>query len=173
MLVRLLLLTLAGVFAGSLLGDLIAEPLAPTRGSDNASYAQHSANPDALVAQGETAPPCVACPDSYGVAARLRAERAPRMADAFRELGAVDTDAPLSAEPLPEPPDDGYRYGGRFPDPPETITPSDGMNSPAMYGDAPPAKRRTESGSSPTGEGLGRDVESLRKADGSHPRPLP
>lgn len=122
MLVRLLLLALAGTVAGVLLGEETAEPLAATRGSgDPASYARYSANPDARAPQGETAPPCTACPDSYGVAARLHAERAPRMADAFHELDAVDTDAPLPAEPL----DDGYQYGGRFPDAapqPETAT---------------------------------------------------
>src|SRR3546814_11865925 len=50
--------------------------------------------------------------DLYGVAARLRAEREPRI-DAFRELGAVEIDAPLP----PEPADNTYQYGGRFPDP--------------------------------------------------------
>src|SRR3546814_1664328 len=50
--------------------------------------------------------------DLYGVAARLRAEREPRI-DASRELGAVEIDAPLP----PEPADNTYQYGGRFPDP--------------------------------------------------------
>src|SRR3546814_12147426 len=43
----------------------------------------------------------------------LRAEREPRMDGAFRELGAVEIDAPLP----PEPADNTYQYGGRFPDP--------------------------------------------------------
>ena len=140
LLVRLLLFALAGALAGVLLGEESAEPLAVARVGDNpASYAQYSANPDARVPQGETAAPCFACPDSYGVAARLRAERESRMADAFRELGAVDFDAPLPGEPAPEPNDDGYQYGGRFPDPaPEIETPN----------------VETESSPSPSGEGL-------------------
>ncbi len=138
LLVRLLLFALAGALAGVLLGEESAEPLAAARVGDNpASYAQYSANPDARVPQGETAAPCFACPDSYGVAARLRAERESRMADAFREL--VDFDAPLPGEPAPEPNDDGYQYGGRFPDPaPEIETPN----------------VETESSPSPSGEGL-------------------
>ncbi len=133
LLLRLLLLALAGALAGVLLGDKSAEPLAAARiGDDPASYAQYSANPDARVPQGETAAPCFACPDSYGVAARLRVERESRMENAFRELGAVDLDAPLPdervPEPAPEPADDGYQYGGRFPDPGprlETLAPED------------------------------------------------
>ncbi|QCB55215.1 hypothetical protein E5675_12740 [Sphingopyxis sp. PAMC25046] len=134
------LLALAGTLAGLLLGEMIAEPLAATRGGDDpASYAQYSANPDARLPQGETAAPCFACPDSYGVAARLRAEREPRMESAFRELGAIDLDAPLPDEPVPESSDDGYQYGGRFPDPaPEIETPN----------------VETESNPSPSGEGL-------------------
>lgn len=131
LLIRVLLLTLAGMLAGMLLGEESAEPLATARGGDDpSSYAQYSANPDARVPQGATAAPCFDCPDSYGVAARLRAEREARMAGAFRELGAVDLDAPLpgepALEPAPEPADDGYRYGGRFPDPQlETFAPED------------------------------------------------
>ncbi|MNW19041.1 hypothetical protein D3C71_2188540 [compost metagenome] len=41
----------------------------------------------------------------------MRTERAERMGDAFRELGAVDEGAP----PVDARADD-YRYGGRFPD---------------------------------------------------------
>ena len=122
LLVRFLLLALAGALAGVLLGEESAEPLAAARiGDYPGSYAEYSANPEARVAQGETAAPCFACPDSYGVAARLRAERESRMASAFRELGAVDLDAPLPDEPARKPADDGYRYGGRFPDPASRI----------------------------------------------------
>ena len=122
LLIRVLLLTLAGMLAGMLLGEESAEPLATARGGDDpSSYAQYSANPDARVPQGATAAPCFDCPDSYGVAARLRAEREARMAGAFRELGAVDLDAPLPDEPARKPADDGYRYGGRFPDPASRI----------------------------------------------------
>ncbi|HET6525759.1 hypothetical protein [Sphingopyxis sp.] len=148
LLVRFLLLALAGTLAGVLLGEESAEPLVAARargGDDPASYAQYSANPDARVPQGETAAPCFACPDSYGVAARLRAKREARMADAFRDLGAVDMDAPLPDEPAPEPLDDGYQYGGRFPDPGprfETLAPEGGdMIGPAIAADAPPIER--------------------------------
>ena len=83
---------------------------------DSASYSRLSANPDALVPGGDApSPACPGCADSYGVAARLRAERDDRMSDEFRALGAVDAEHMLA----PEPTDDGYRYGGRFPDPPD------------------------------------------------------
>ena len=138
-LVRVLLLALAGALAGLLLGEMIAEPLAAPRALLTTSYSRHSANPEARVPQGETAAACISCPDSYGVAARLRAERAGRMMDgAFRELGAVDIDAPLPAEPA----DDSYRYGGRFPDPSPkvgTVPAEDAkMIPPAVDGDVPP-----------------------------------
>jgi len=143
MLVRLPLLALAGTLAGLLLGETIAKPLAAVRGGAGpASYAQYSANPDARVPEGATAAPCLGCPDSYGVAARLRAEREPRI-DAFRELGAVEIDAPLP----PEPADNTYQYGGRFPDPALPIeTPIiEGSNPPAIEDEAqptePPARR--------------------------------
>ncbi|MBK6414665.1 hypothetical protein [Sphingopyxis sp.] len=78
-----------------------------------ATFSHLSANPDAAVGPAVIAAPCLDCRDSYGVAARLRADRENRMSDEFRELGAVDLDPPAPSEP-----DDGYRYGGRFPDPP-------------------------------------------------------
>src|SRR3546814_16211556 len=91
------------------------------------------------VPQGAPAAPCFVFPDSYGVAARLRAERESRMASAFRDLGAIEIDAPLPDEPAPEPADDGYRYGGRFSDPaPSNETPNG----------------ETESRPSPSGAGL-------------------
>ncbi|MFC3786283.1 hypothetical protein GGR90_001549 [Sphingopyxis italica] len=155
-LVRLLLLALAGTLIGLLLGETVAKPLAAVRGgADSASFTQYSANPDARVRQGATAAPCIGCPDSYGVAARLRAEREPRMDGAFRELGAVEIDAPPPAELAPEPAHDGYRYGGRFPDPLETVTPeSNGMNPPTMHSADPPIQPAIKSGSSPSGESL-------------------
>lgn len=114
----MLLLALAGTLIGLLLGEMIAKPLAAVRGApDPASYAQYSANPDARLPQGATAAPCYGCPDSYGVAARLRAQRESRMDGAFRELGAVDLEAPLPVEPA----DEDYQYGGRFPDPAPSI----------------------------------------------------
>src|SRR3546814_19337067 len=111
MLVRLPLLALAGTLAGLLLGETIAKPLAAVRGGAGpASYAQYSANPDARVPEGATAAPCIGCPDSYGVAARLRADREPGLDGAFRELGAVAV-----AEPLPRhPADTNYQNRGRL-----------------------------------------------------------
>lgn len=114
--VRWIGFVLAGVIGGTLLGEMAVGTRLGGGGDASASYSQFSANPDALAPPGEGAVPvsCPGCVDSYGVAARLRADREDRMDDAFRDLGAVDIDAPLPAEPA----DDGYRYGGRFPDPP-------------------------------------------------------
>src|SRR3546814_17376387 len=114
MLVRLPLLALAGTLAGLLLGETIAKPLAAVRGGAGpSSYAQYSATPDARVPEGATAAPCLGCPDSYGVAARLRAEREPRIA-AFRQRDAVALDAPLHTDPADPP----YPTHGRLPAPP-------------------------------------------------------
>ena len=107
------LFALAGVTAGALLGETVVGTKWGGRGDEPASYSHLSANPDAAVPPPGGAAPCLDCRDSYGVAARLRAYREGRMSDEFRELGAVDVDAPTASEP-----DDGYRYGGRFPDPP-------------------------------------------------------
>lgn len=119
---------LIGVIGGAVLGEMaVGKRLG--RGSDApASYSHLSANPGALVAPDEgAAAPCPGCADSYGVAARLRADRENRMDDAFRDLGAVDIDMPP-----PEPADDGYRYGGRFPD-----QPSPGESPAAAVTEAP------------------------------------
>lgn len=107
------MVALAGTVAGGALGEMVTGPIAQHRAAASASFSHLSANPDALNAQGEGAAPCLDCPDSYGVAARLRADRDQRMSDEFRELGAVDVDPP----PWSSPDDDAYRYGGRFPDP--------------------------------------------------------
>ncbi len=117
-LLRWPVLALVGIFGGMLLGDMTAS----TRlggGAEPQSYSRLSANPDALVPQGAIAPDCRDCADSYGAAMRLRARHDNRMSDEFRELGAVDMDVD---PPTPVEPDDGYRYGGRFPDP-EPIAP--------------------------------------------------
>jgi hypothetical protein len=110
-LVRVLILALIGAAAGIMLGELVVGTR--TRGLADAapSFSSLSANPDAAVPQGEGAPACTDCIDSYGVAARLRARR-DGQDDAFRELGAVDVDRPSPVQTA----DDDYRYGGRFPD---------------------------------------------------------
>lgn len=106
-------LALAGVASGAMLGEMAAGTRLGGGGTDEpASYSHLSANPDALVAQGDGGIlPCPGCADSYGVALRLRADD-DRMSNEFRELGAVDIDPPILADA-----GDDYRYGGRFPDP--------------------------------------------------------
>lgn len=112
-------LALAGVVGGMMLGDMAASTRLGGGGGEPANYSRLSANPDALVPQGDIAPACIGCADSYGAAMRLRAHQDRRtynrMGDEFRELGVVDVDPPTPAE-YAEPADD-YRYGGRFPDP--------------------------------------------------------
>ena len=106
-------LALVGVTGGMLLGEMAVGTRSGSRMGEPATYSHLSANPDAAAPPVGGAAPCLDCRDSYGVAARLRDDRESRMSDEFRELGAVDLDPPASGEP-----DDGYRYGGRFPDPP-------------------------------------------------------
>jgi len=101
------MLALAGVGGGMMLGEMVAGTRLGAGVDEPASYSHLSANPDALVPQGEGAAPCPDCADSYGVAMRLRAHRDDRMSDEFRELGAVDLDPPLPADA-----GDDYRYGG-------------------------------------------------------------
>ncbi len=107
-------LTLAGVVGGVLLGEMAAGERLGSSAAEGTSYSHLSANPDAGAPVISGAAPCLVCPDSYGVAARLRAERENRMSNEFRDLGAVDLDPRL----LGDSDDDGYRYGGRFPNPP-------------------------------------------------------
>ncbi|WP_422061366.1 hypothetical protein [Sphingopyxis sp.] len=112
-LVFALALAMAGLAAGGALGMLTVGGGLSGGLADDPSFAQLSANPDALVADGGvSAAPCLDCADSYGVGGRLRAEHDKRMSEPFRELGAVDMDMPTERA------DDDYRYGGRFPDPP-------------------------------------------------------
>lgn len=107
------MLTLIGVGGGFALGEMAAGTRLRAGVDGPASYSRLSANPDAMVQAADVALiPCPGCADSYGVAARLRAERDHRMSDEFRELGVVDVDSAL-----PDDPADDYRYGGRFPDP--------------------------------------------------------
>ena len=107
------MLILIGVGGGFALGEMAAGTRLRAGVDDPPSYSRLSANPDSMVQATDPAlVPCPGCADSYGVAARLRAEHDHRMSDEFRELGAVDVDS--------SPPDDlsdDYRYGGRFPDP--------------------------------------------------------
>ena len=120
-LLRWSLLALAGAAGGIALGDMAAGSRLGRGPGEPASYSRLSANPGALTAQGEGAVPCPDCADSYGVAMRLRAHRDSRMSDEFRELGAVEPDAPPSYDLR-----DDYRYGGRFPDPEPVAAASDG-----------------------------------------------
>lgn len=107
---RWLLLALAGIILGLALGSLATGGLRPDRLTEPVPFSTLSANPDAAVPPTSRAEPCRGCPDSYGVAARMRASRERRMTQEFRELGYVEVDAGPAAE------SDGYRYGGRFPD---------------------------------------------------------
>lgn len=106
-------LALVGVTGGMLLGEMAVGSRLSSEMGEPATYSHLSANPDAAAPPAGGAAPCLDCRDSYGVAALLRADRDSRMSEEFRELGAVDIDSPASGEH-----DDGYRYGGRFPDPP-------------------------------------------------------
>ncbi|MBB6424832.1 hypothetical protein [Sphingopyxis sp. JAI128] len=110
--IRWPLLLLAGIGAGLLLGEFSAGQRTVTHSDGIASFSRLSANPDAMVAQGEGAPSCLDCPDSHRAGLRVRGSRDDRMSSEFRELGAVELDPPAPADT-----DDGYRYGGRFPDP--------------------------------------------------------
>lgn len=118
-LVHGLLLAVAGVICGALLGDIVAGSRLRSSFAVPAPYAKLSGNPDAAIAPSISENPCSSCPDSYGVAARLRADRTKHTANAFRALGSVDPDVgAFEAE-------DDYQYGGRFPDlPPRTNAPS-------------------------------------------------
>lgn len=136
-------LALAGVGSGMMLGEMASGTRQRADVGGPASYSHLSANPDALVAQGDAAAPCPDCVDSYGVAARLRADREDRMSDGFRALGAVDVEIP------PEPIDDGYRYGGRFPDPPSAGEPP--VTAQDAIGETPGGIPTEEAGT-PTGD---------------------
>lgn len=141
-LVRWVFVALAGTIVGLMLGEMVARPMLEKRAAAAASFSRLSANPDAQMTPSAGAAPCLDCPDSYGVAIRLRSDREQRMSDEFRELGAVDVDPPVPADI-----DDGYRYGGRFPDPAPRATPAPvpaanpvpgAEDSPATETSAPP-----------------------------------
>ena len=126
-------LALAGAVAGMLLGELASggRIVSPDGEGGSGGYARLSANPHALVADPLAASPsCLDCADSYGAAARLRAQRDERADAAFRDPGGVEPDASL-----PEPADD-YHYGGRFPDTAPSIDTS--RETPVLTDEAPP-----------------------------------
>lgn len=130
--VRLLLLVLAGLCGGMLLGNLATGSGRPGTLSDGQPFSSLSSNPDAALPPPAGADPCLGCPDSYGVAARMRADREERMAGTFRELGHVDPD-----RKAPDDETDVYRYGGRFPDPAPAAAPAKISNE--LTGPAEPA----------------------------------
>lgn len=118
---------IASLGGGALLGIIAVGAGLESEVRDAAPFAGLSANPDALVTEMADAPAgCPGCADSYGVAARLRAERDERMSEPFRRLGEVEVDA----APPPDT-DDGYHYGGRLPDPDPLPDPAR-RNRPAM-----------------------------------------
>lgn len=119
--VRLLLLVLAGLCGGMLLGNLATGSGRSGTLSDRPPFSSLSSNPDAALPPPAGADLCLGCPDSYGVAARLRADRQERMGGTFRELGYVDPDG---IAPDDEEEEDVYRYGGRFPDPAPATAPA-------------------------------------------------
>lgn len=109
-----LTLCVAGAGGGALLGHIAVGSGLRSADAEGPSFANLSANPDALAVNATSSlVPCPGCSDSYGVAARMRADHERRMAEPFRRLGEVDVDT----EPFPDTSGD-YRYGGRFPDPP-------------------------------------------------------
>ena len=134
-LLRWLLLVVAGLGSGMLLGETTTQNLRGVTTGNGASYSGLSANPDASRPVAIPQDTCLDCPDNYGVATRMRAARNTRMDDAFRELGAVDTAMSPVRETIDE-----YRYGGRFPDtdisaseaPMSTDTPAEGLTNPPL-----------------------------------------
>lgn len=131
------MLALAGVVGGMILGEMAAGTRLGHGTGESTSYSRFSANPDALVPQGDGAAPCRECADSYGVALPLRAHREDRMSEEFRELGAIDVDPPLLVDT-----GDDYRYGGGFPDPePVAAMPGEGPHPPMPARDPSPANK--------------------------------
>lgn len=111
-----------GVVGGLLLGQLATGGVGGGEGR-MASYAELTGNPNALAVESQAVDPCYDCDDrsGYGSAMQSRFAREGRMADEFRELGAVEID--YASEPT-----DDYRYGGRFED--ADIAPPVVMQSP-------------------------------------------
>ncbi|WP_077148223.1 hypothetical protein [Sphingopyxis sp. KK2] len=98
-----------GAVGGLLLGQMATGGMGADAAS-TASYAELTGNPEALGVDSEAVDPCYDCADRHGYGSTLQSKfaREGRMADEFRELGAVAID--YAAD---EPADD-YRYGGRF-----------------------------------------------------------
>ncbi len=105
----LVLLGVAGILGGLLLGELAAGNRLGNSAASKPSYADLSANPNAMPAASTELQDCFDCASNYGAAARLHAGRDAPADGAFRELGAVELDGPRAE------PDDDYRYGGAFP----------------------------------------------------------
>lgn len=151
------MLGLAGLGFGSLLGMIAVGQGLDRHGENQPSFAGLSANPDAQTAALAEAPLfCPDCVDSYGVAARLRAERDHRLSEPFRRLGEVDVEMMPLAEPTAD-----YHYGGRLPDPEprEMSTPTemsvpikpaalDAPSAPVVI-DAPQARQQKGPGETP------------------------
>lgn len=127
-----------GLGGGSLLGMIAVGQGLRHNNGDLPSFADLSANPDAHITAVAEAPlSCPDCADSYGVAARLRAEQEYRMSESFRRLGDVDADL----TPPPEPA--AYRYGGRLPDPAPREAPAILVPTAASVPSAPVAVEAT------------------------------
>lgn len=137
-----------GLAAGGALGMLAVGGGLRGDAADPPSFAGLSSNPDALVADdGVSAVPCPGCADSYGVGARLRAAREQRASEAFRQLGTVDVEDRTADEP-----EDGYRYGGRFPDTAPTAPAVPAMVLPVALPEPPapaPPEQQLGSGTPP------------------------
>lgn len=106
-----LMLGIAGLIGGWLLGELVAGGRLGHADGSKPSYADLSANPNAMPADTGSLVDCFDCTGNYGAASRLRASREVRGDEAFRELGAVELDTRYAE------PSDEYRYGGAFPEP--------------------------------------------------------
>lgn len=107
--------------AGALLGKMVVGDRLRIAGSDIRSFASLSANPDAATPDSVAGTICDNCPDSFGIGARLGRERAEQdyaYPYAPVTLGGPSSGSSQAIADVP-PVDDGYQYGGRFPDTPE------------------------------------------------------
>lgn len=170
-----MLLASVGMVGGMILGDLAVGGRLVPEPVSGGSFVEFSANPDALTPDSLSSPPCIDCANSYAAAARLRARRAERMSNAFRDLGTVEIDEPA---PRPEP-DDEYRYGGRFPDPPSAIaarvSPSIQQRPAKVAAPAPAAQIGTPAAETPARPATGNNDVRQRRGDRTPtpPAPLP
>lgn len=132
-----LLLVVGAMFGGALLGKMSVGDRLRVVGSETRPFSSLSANPDAATPDRLVDMDCVGCPDSFGIGARLGRNRAD---DSYAypyapvTLGGEASAAPKEIANV-EPVDDGYRYGGRFPDPaPDKPRPTS-LRSAAAMGD--------------------------------------